>query len=128
MNRAYEVSAPGFQPRTIFAATAGNAKYQFLLDNREIDEELTFANLKSRALGMIAKPLSPAETAQQEADDFNAAHPIGTLLRYWSWTKEGPPTGVAPIKSKATVMCEHAVIWLEGVRSCHSISHVEREQ
>jgi hypothetical protein len=70
-------------------------------------------------------PPTRAELSQAEADAFNAANPVGTMLRYWSGLKEGVPSGLAPISHPATVMCDHAVIWMRGVSSCHSLTHVE---
>jgi hypothetical protein len=63
--------------------------------------------------------------AQREADAFNAKCPVGTPVRYWSGLKEGEPTGTGEIEHPATVMCDHAVAWIQGARSCHSITHVE---
>lgn len=129
MSRAFEVSMRGDDRmvKAIFAETAGKAKYSFLLSMREVwNPDVTFADLTCRSLGDIPVPPTRKEIAQAEADRFNAEHPVGTLLRYWSWTKEGEPTGEARIKHHATVVCESPVIWMEGVRSCHSLMHVER--
>ena len=126
--KAYEVgirSDGGAYDATIFAPTAGKAKYQRFLALRDAGWNGSFQHLHCRALGDIPVPPTRAQLAQGECDSFNAQFPIGTMLRYWSGVKEGQPTGSAPISHPASVMCDHAVIWLKGVSSCHSISHVE---
>lgn len=125
--RAYEVGIKDadWSVGTVFAPTAGKAKYKRLLDLKDAGWEPEFKDLTCRSLGDIPVPPTLTEVAQREADAFNARHPIGTMLRYWSWVKEGDPTGTAAIRHHATVVCEGAVIWMQGVSSCHSLSHVE---
>ena len=121
----YEVNVRGKDwAREISAATAGKAKYLYLLRVRDAWEGVSFKHLTCRTLRAMSP--TPMEIAQREADAFNARHPVGTLLNYWSWTREGEPTGTAPINHVATVVCGSAVIWMQGVSSCHSITHVER--
>lgn len=120
----YEVNVRGKNwEKEIAAPTAGKAKYRYLLEVRDAWEDVSFRHLTCRAI----KRLSPTRTelAQREADAFNARHPVGTMLKYWSFLHEGEPAGVAPISHPASVMCESAVIWMHGVSSCHSITHVE---
>ncbi len=126
---AYEVSVKGWPAgtATVFAASAGKAKYQRFLALRDCWPDFPITRLSCRSLGIIPVPPTRTEQAQCEADAFNRRYPIGTMLRYWSWLKEGPPTGVAPISHKATVIGESAVIWLTGISSCHAISHVEAD-
>jgi len=123
---AFECCVKGWPyPAVINARSAGKAKSLFLRLHLD-DTGIPFTRITCRRLGP-AQPPPPTqgELAQREADAFNAVHPVGTVLRYWSGVKEGAPTGQAPISHPATVMCDHAVIWLAGVSSCHSISHVE---
>lgn len=126
--RAYQVGIKNWDgfSKTIFANTPGKAKSSYYLDIRESYPDLPFTALICHSLGKIQVPLTRQEIAQLEADAFNAKHPVGTMLHYWSGVREGEPTGTAPISHPATVMCDHASIWMEGVRSCHSISHVEQ--
>lgn len=125
--RAYEIGIKGWEgsESTVFAETAGKAKYRRLLDIRDPYPDVSFKNLTCRSLGDIPVPPTAKELAQREADAFNVTHSIGTMCRYWSGLREGEPTGIAPIYHLATVVCESAVAWLEGVSSCHSLSHVE---
>lgn len=124
--KAYEVSVKGTPwQRTIFAASAGKAKYSYLLDVRDAWPGVSFESLRCRSLGDIPVPLTRTQQAQRECGQFNALYPVGTEMQYWSGVYEGPPTGIATICHPATVMCEHAVIWLAGVSSCHSLTHVE---
>lgn len=125
--KAYELNVRGSdgRPAVINAETAGKAKSLFLREHLD-DCGIPYTAITCRCIGE-ARPPEPtrAELAQREADAFNALHPIGTLLKYWSLTKEGEPTGTARIKHEATVVCESAVIWMAGVSSCHSLTHVE---
>jgi hypothetical protein len=129
--RAYEISVKNAESwrentaQTVFASTAGKAKYQYLRRLKDAFQDATFADLTCRALGDMPVPPTRREIAQREAAAFNSLHPVGTVLRYWSGLREGEPTGTAPINHIATVVCDSAVIWMRGVSSCHSLSHVE---
>lgn len=113
--------------QTIRATTRGKAKLHYWRGIREAWPDIPFTRIRCRSLGKAGAPLipTPEELAQAEAEAFNRAHPVGTLMRYWSGLKEGEPTGTAAIWHPATVVSQHAVCWLQGVSSCHSLSHVE---
>jgi len=65
-------------------------------------------------------------TEQQTVDAFNAAHPVGTVVRYWCGVREGAPSGVGPTRSLAYVLSGHtAVVFIEGTSGCIALSHVE---
>jgi hypothetical protein len=52
---------------------------------------------------------------------------VGTRCRYWKGAREGEGQ-VAATRSEATMLGGHsAVIFLEGVAGCVSLSHVEPE-
>lgn len=123
--KAFEVGVRGKDwTRPVQAESAGKAKYEYLRDIRESWPDVSFKHLTCHAIKSM--PPTRTELAQREADAFNLAHPVGTVVRYWSGLKEGEPTGVGPINHLATVVCEHAVAWIEGARACHSLTHVER--
>ena len=127
MLKAYDCSVRGYdgQATPINAESAGKAKSLYLREHLD-DCGIPYTQITCRYVGEARAPLpTRTELAQRECDAFNARYPVGTMLRYWSWTHEGEPTGTAPISHPATVTCEHAVIWLKGVSSCHSITHVE---
>lgn len=122
--KAFEVGVRGKDwTRPIQAESAGKAKYEYLRDIRESWPDVSFQHLTCRAIKSM--PPTRTELAHREADAFNLAHSVGTVVRYWSFTKEGEPTGVGPIKHVATVVGESAVAWIKGARSCICISHVE---
>lgn len=129
ISRAFEVGIRGSEEHSsvVYAESSGKAKSKRLRVFRDsLWPDMLFTDLTCRSIGIREIPPTPRELAQREADAFNEAHPIGTVLRYWSGLKEGEPTGTAPIYHEATVVCDHAVIWMSGVSSCHSLSHVER--
>lgn len=69
------------------------------------------------------RPTRP--TAQQLADAWNAAHPVGTLVRYWRGLREGKPSGVGKVRWEAQDVCGTASVWIEGCSGCVALSHVE---
>lgn len=130
--RAYEISIVGDPEgeltRTVYAQTGAAACYATLRALRDAGWEVGFKDLRRRSLGKQDPPPTAAELAQREADSFNVRFPVGTPVLYWSGVKEGPPTGRGAINHEATVVCQHAVAWIEGARSCHSITHVEEDR
>lgn len=64
---------------------------------------------------------SPAE----EAAAFNARAPVGTLVRYWRGVRQGPPSGEGTMRHPATVMSDHASVWITGCVGSIALSHVE---
>lgn len=63
--------------------------------------------------------------AQRTCDEWNAANPIGTAVRYWRGMREGDPTGTGKIYNEATVMGGSPVAWISGCRGCVALTHVE---
>lgn len=68
-----------------------------------------------------------AAKVQMEVDAFNAAHPVGTRVRYWTGLREGDGK-VSTTRSEAESAGEHtAVVWIDGVRGFVALSHVKAE-
>jgi len=55
---------------------------------------------------------------------WNERFPVGTKVRYWTGVREGSGT-VSVTRSEAQLLCNTAVIWIEGVSGCVALSHVE---
>ena len=110
--------------KIIEAETAGKAKYQFIRDISDAFD-VSFQHLTCQSLREYKRSLTRAEVAQQEADAFNLANPVGTMVRYWTWTKEGEPTGTGPVRWPAQVLCGHASVWIKGCVGAVNLSHVE---
>lgn len=57
---------------------------------------------------------------------WNAAHPVGTPVRFWTGMRKGD--GVESVtRSTAQVLGGHtAVVWVEGEGSCIALTHIER--
>ena len=56
---------------------------------------------------------------------FNAAHPVGTPVRFWTWTREGqgrPGQIRAPAEVAA---CGTPVAWVTGHAAYIALTHVE---
>lgn len=67
-----------------------------------------------------------AAKLQREADAWNAANPVGTVVRYWRGVREGAPSGTGPTYHKATILSGHTVVaWITGCSGCITVSHVE---
>lgn len=60
---------------------------------------------------------------QQQCDEWNAAHDVGTVVSFEEIIGEGE-THRAPSASEAQVLSGHtAVIWLEEKRGCVCLDH-----
>lgn len=58
-------------------------------------------------------------------EQFNADHPVGTLVTYWTGMREGQGKA-SRTRSEASVLGGHtAVVWVEGHSACIALSHVE---
>ncbi|GAA2701394.1 hypothetical protein GCM10010412_099140 [Nonomuraea recticatena] len=58
-------------------------------------------------------------------DGWNAAVPVGTPVRYWSGYREGEGK-TSRTRTTAELLGGHtAVVWLEDVAGCVSLTHVE---
>lgn len=65
------------------------------------------------------------EEEKRLADEWNARHPVGTEVRYWSFVRSGDGV-VSRTRSNARMMGGHtAVLWVEGHHGCIALSHVE---
>ena len=63
---------------------------------------------------------------QRSVEKFNAAHEVGTTVRYWTMMREGTPSGTAKTRSLAQMQGGHtAVVWVEGYSSCIALTHIE---
>jgi hypothetical protein len=63
--------------------------------------------------------------AAQAAADFNAAHPVGTVVDYWRGVREGAPSGRGATNGRAGVLSGHtAVIWIDGCSGAIALTHV----
>lgn len=63
--------------------------------------------------------------AQRIVDAWNLAHPIGTPVTYWSWTRD-----VAGRESQTRTAAQlngahQPVVWVEGEPGCIALSHVD---
>lgn len=59
------------------------------------------------------------------AAQFNAQHPVGTRVRYWSWTREGE--GVLSRTRAEAVVLAHgvSVVAVDGRAGCIALTHIE---
>lgn len=74
---------------------------------------------------MEASSMKKNAAQQKVVDAWNANHDVGELVKYWTFTREGEGK-LARTRSRAEVLSGHtAVVWLEGVRGCVALSHVE---
>lgn len=62
----------------------------------------------------------------QQVADWNAAHPVGTLVRYWRGIREGEPSGTGPTRSEAWLLSGHTpVVLIDGTSGGIALTHVE---
>jgi len=138
--RRYEVTGWG-QSYVIVAKNAGAAKWlAAVVANTACRVEQpgeALKHLKCRSLGLAgtesryvktgaawASEVDPKRDAQDAADHWNAAHPIGTPVRYWTWLREGDGK-TSKTRTLAQSMGSHASVWVDGEASCISLTHVE---
>ena len=74
---------------------------------------------------MATRAEKAAAKAQGIADAWNAAHPVGTQVRYWRGLKEGEPSGTGATRHAAQVMSGHVSVWIEGCSGSVALTHVE---
>lgn len=60
---------------------------------------------------------------QLDVDIWNGVAPVGTPVRYWPGWRAGEPIS-SRTRSRATVLGDTAVVWVEGYASCIALSHV----
>lgn len=96
----------------------------------DLDPELRhdLAEGKRRKRGLpSAREVRVAE-AQRRVDEFNAAHLVGTPVRYWPWTREGE--GIesrtrSPAQRIGGSDGTSASVWVDGRPDCIALTHVE---
>ncbi len=77
---------------------------------------------------LISRAEKRTADAKRAADDWNAKHPVGTRVRFWTMVKRGDPTGETPTIEPACVLGDTATvpIYREGRgRDCIALTHVE---
>lgn len=69
-------------------------------------------------------------TARMEVTcaEFNAAHPVGTVMHAWTGAMgEGPPKVGTVREPGAYILGGHTpVVFLDGVRGCVALTHVRK--
>lgn len=94
----------------------------------DMDTRAYLADHRRRKQGRPTAKEARIAEAQRVVDAFNAAHPVGTPVRYWPGVREG-----AGIESRTRSAAqrlggsegEQPVVWVDGCRSCIALSHVE---
>lgn len=118
----FEVTFDG-RTELVEAPSRGRAAYEMAL--RLSDAYCMKVGEAFKALRVRStKRLTPRAAAQAEVDAFNEAHVVGAAVRYWTGLREGSGRE-SRTRSSAQVMCDHAVVWVEGQASCIALSHVE---
>lgn len=62
--------------------------------------------------------------AEAAVADWNARYPVGTPVRYWTFTRtgEGKPSRT---RTEARVIGEMAVVWVNDHGACLALTHVD---
>ena len=108
----------------ITAESKGKAKYEYWLDIQDAWPDIPFTAITCRKVDVI--PPTQMELAQRQADEWNKCNPVGTTCAYWTFLREGEPSGVKPTAYPAGISGESAVVWFKGVGSV-ALSHVQPE-
>ena len=59
------------------------------------------------------------------ADEFNAAHPIGTPVRYWPGLRYKHPGIESRTRTRASTIGEKPVVSVEGYPGGIALTHIE---
>jgi len=63
---------------------------------------------------------------ERRVQEFNAQHPIGTPVRYWTGVRGDGPGRCSRTRTAAQLLQGHtAVVWMQGEGSCVALTHVE---
>ena len=63
--------------------------------------------------------------AQEAVDAWNAAHPVGVPVRYWTGLRSGSGF-LSRTRAPASVLGGHtAVVWVVGESACIALTHVK---
>lgn len=62
--------------------------------------------------------------AERAVAEWNAKHPVGTLVKYWPGVRQGEGKQ-GRTRSEASILCGEPCVWIEGARGGVSLSHVE---
>jgi hypothetical protein len=137
--RAFEVTVRGCEGSAVyFAEKRGGAKYLRLLDLWDAGwESVGFPDLKARrvpsldrAPGLLSQCYDGADSefvaslvAESDAvAAWNSSHPVGTPVVVRMDSGEVRHTAT---RSRASLLCGSAVVWMDGIASCYRLTHVE---
>lgn len=68
---------------------------------------------------------SPAPVDQEGVDRWNRAFALGARVRYWTGVREGPGRESVTCAPAQLLCGTTSVVWIQGVRGCVALSHVE---
>lgn len=69
------------EPHTIFAESAGKARYETLLNARDAGyDQISFQHIRVRSLGVMD---TPREIAERKVKAFNDRYPVGTPIKVY---------------------------------------------
>lgn len=75
-------------------------------------------NLDERKAAIVA------ELNAATVEEWNTSHPVGTPVRYWTWTREGDGQ-VGETRSAARLLGGNTpVVWVTGHPACITLTHV----
>lgn len=133
MKRAFEVRLRGEEGGGVYVAeTPGKARYEALLDYRDVLPDLSLTDLLVRRApaydrsrgewnGFSAEYVAKYLAQEEAVQAWNAAHPTGTpvIVRL-----DGGGEMHTRTRSAASILCYGAVVWCEGIAGCYALSHV----
>ncbi len=101
----------------IEAASAGKAKYAYLMAIREAWPDVRFTDIQVRRI--CQRDTKNGPSPEVNAQDWNEAHPVGTQVHV---RQDDGVTLLTKTRSAAQVLGGHtAVVWLDGVAGCYRL-------
>lgn len=122
MHRFEVTYADGYET-TVLARSRGAARWGCVSRLVDVGMETPDA---LRFICSVRRTIKPTieEALQAECDAWNAAHPVGTRVRYWTGLREGRGE-LGEVRAPARAVCGHVVAWLDTYHSCVAVSHIE---
>lgn len=123
--RPYSVQLDGYdEPSIVNAETRSGARMAVWRRFSDACPDMTFKEFARQKMSIRVLAAPPKNPELVMADEWNAAHPIGTDVLYWTGERKGDGKR-SRTRSRAVLMSSgHASLWVEDEAGCIALTHV----
>lgn len=107
------------------AETRSSARYSAWHETGASDCDIPYMAFARRVKSIRKVDRIPPTKGQQQADEWNALHPVGTAVVYWTGFREGPGVRSKTRAPARAISPSHGSVHVVGHSSCIALSHVE---